>query len=294
MNEFIISFRESLEAALIVGIILTVLIRNGNRSLIKIVWISVVTALVLSAVLGVGIHRYITSRGDDSIEALLEGILMYLTAGLLFYVIFWMRKNLISQKEIERKTTVAASGGAWGIFLLVLFAILREGFETAIFLVASSSMDAGFSYLGFFGGMLLAIAIGYLIVIQGQRISLRKFFSVTSFLLVLFAAGMVAYGTHELHEYAEHMEGEKHGAYEEEEVGKVYDIFQSIPAEEGSPSFWYRQDGDKLVHILNDKGKVGVFFKGLFGYNSDPIWIEVILWFLTLAFGLYFWRRMYR
>jgi len=290
MNEFIISFRESLEAALIVGIILTVLIKNGQKSLITAVWISVAVAVVLSAVAGIFIHRFIEQQGDDAVKALLEGVLMYITAGLLFYVIFWMKKNLMSRNVIEDKTGAAAQSGSWGIFLLVLFAILREGIETAIFLVASSNIDQGFSMIGFILGILLAVGIGYLIVIQGKRISLKKFFSVTSLLLVFFAAGMVAYGTHELHEYMEAREG---GELVEEE-SKVYDIFRSRTLEEGAPPNWYIQDGEKYVHILNDKGKVGVFLKGLFGYNSDPIWIEVILWALTLIVGIIYWRRMYK
>ena len=295
MNEFIISFRESLEAALIVGIILTVLYRNNRRSMISIVWISVASALVASVVLGLLIQGVIERQGSEAVKALLEGLMMYITAGLLFYVIFWMKKNLVSKTVIEGQTLEASDAGKWGLFLLVFFAIVREGFETAIFLVASAGIDAHFSYIGFIGGIALAVLIGYLIVVQGRRIQLKQFFSVTSLLLVFFAAGMIAYGTHEIHEFLEEREMAEAGHEEhEEEEGAVYSIFEPKTINDNPDSFWYRESDGQYVHILNDSGKVGVFFKWLFGYNSDPIWPEVILWFLSVVFGLGLWRRMYR
>ena len=297
MNEFIISFRESLEAALIVGIIFTVLIKQERRNLLPTMWLSVILSVVASVVLGKIMYNVVEHQGNEAVKAMLEGILMYITAGLLFYVIFWMKKNLTSRDAIAKQTTDAAAGGKWGLFLLVFFAILREGFETALFLVASTSIDQSFSYTGFFGGLLLAVLIGYLIVVQGRRIQLKKFFSYTSLLLVVFAAGMIAHGTHELHEYLEYKEHASEGmVISEEEEGEeeeaVYSIFEPKTTDPGS--FWYKQQGDQYVHILNDKGSVGSFFKGLFGYNSDPIWAEFILWWVSLIFGLVLWRRMYR
>lgn len=290
MNEFIISFRESLEAALIVGIILTVLIRNGRKDLLSTVWLSIAASLVASVALGLVIYGVIERQGSEAMQALLEGVLMYITAGLLIYVIFWMKKNMVNHEVIAGQVNAAAGSGRWSIFLLVFFAILREGFETAIFLVASTSVDGHFSYIGFFTGILLAVLIGYMIVAQGRKVQLKKFFSATSLLLVFFAAGMVAYGTHELYEYAE--KSAVAAGKEEPELEVVYNIFPHQTEDPGS--FWYVRDGEKYIHILHDKGLIGSFLKGLFGYNSDPIWIEVILWLATLIFGLMLWRRMYR
>jgi high-affinity iron transporter len=308
MNEFLITFRESLEAALIVGIIFAVLDKNNLHHLKKSLWVSVITAVVASAVLGVVLYSVLENAPEGTRE-LLEGVFMYITAALLFYVIFWMSKTLASRDAITSQTKdAAANKGNWGIFLLVFFAIVREGFETALFLVASASIDESFSYVGFFVGILLAVLIGYLIVIQGKKIQLRAYFKYTSLLLVFFAAGMVAYGTHEVHEYIEEREHEEAEALaeqaaangtplpaahaEEEEV--VYDIFKAKSAEDQPSSVWYNQVGDDYIHILNDKGSIGVFFKGLFGYNSNPILIEVILWFVSLIFGLIVWRRAYK
>jgi len=308
MNEFIITFRESLEAALIVGIIYAVLDKNNLHSQKKQLWISVIIAILVSAVLGVVLFEGLKQAPEGTRE-LLEGVFMYITAALLYYVIFWMSKTLASREVITNQTTsAAAKSGNLGIFMLVFFAIVREGFETALFLVASTSIDNSFSYVGFFTGILIAVLIGYLIVIQGKKIQLRPFFKYTSLLLVFFAAGMVAYGTHELHEYLEErehskaaieattLEGAVEGAEHEEAEEYVYNIFKPKTADENPSSAWYKLDSESgdYIHLLNDKGLVGSFIKGLFGYNSNPIMIEVILWFVALIFGLMVWRKAYR
>lgn len=292
MNEFIITFRECLEASLIVGIIFTVLDKKGFNAQKRMLWISVLLSVLASVILGVVLYQLIQNVGDAGQQALLEGVLMYITAGLLAYVIFWMSKNLMSRQQITDQTRTALDAGKWGLFFLVFFAILREGFETALFLVASTSIDQQFSYVGFFGGIVIAVLIGYAIVIQGKKVPMRKFFSATSLLLVFFCAGMVAYGTHEMHEYFEAREAIKNPGVEEKE-NKVYDIFKYKTEADSPSAFWYTKEGEKYIHLLHDKGRIGVFLKGLFGYNSDPIWIEVILWFVTLAIGLIFWFGKY-
>ena len=308
MNEFIITFRECLEAALIVGIIYVVIDKNGFHSQKKMLWFSVIAAVVVSAIMGVGLYEVLEQAGE-ALQALLEGLFMYITAALLFYVIFWMSKNLANRDAITHQTRSALSGGSkWGIFLLVFFAILREGFETALFLVASTGVDNNFSFAGFSGGILLAVLIGYLIIVQGKKIKLRPFFKWTSLLLVFFAAGMIAYGTHELHEYLEEREHEEQSevisaeisetqeeaAAEHEEEEYVYNIFKNRSTADNPSKFWYDEAEGEYVHILNDKGIIGSFLKGLFGYNSNPILIEVILWAASLIFGLIVWRRAYK
>lgn len=325
MNEFIITFRESLEAALIVGIIYVFISKNGSQAHKNMVWLSVALSLLASAILGITIYKSLESVGDSAIKELLEGIFMYITAGLLFYVIFWMSKNLASKNALEKETTsVLSEGKKWGIFFLVFFAILREGFETALFLVASTGIDNDFSYIGFFAGIILAVLIGYLIVVRGKKLQLRLFFKYTSLLLVFFAAGMIAYGTHELHEFMEkrehaanhsnasaaeeeddcaelreHIEhdGGEGAALQEEEEEEEY-VFNLFPMKDGNtnPGKMYVLDKEcnVYVHILNSKGAVGSFFKGLFGYNSSPIMIELILWIISLIFGCMLWRKAYK
>ena len=201
MNEFIIVFRETLEASLIVGIIYTILIKNELYESIRKLWIGVAAALVFSILVGYFVYILKESFSNESARALFESVFMFITAGLIWYVIFWLSKHVSDRKQIEAETNTAVQASTWGIFFVIFFSILREGFETAIFLLGSFSMTGSFSYLGFSIGAALAILIGYLVVVQGKKINLRSFFQATTLLLVFLASGMIAYGTHEAESY---------------------------------------------------------------------------------------------
>ena len=298
MNEFIIVFRESLEACLIVGIIFTLLEKNSLTKEIKQLWMGVISALIASVIIGIILNNIKQSIGNASIDALVESFLMFLTAGLLWYVIFWLSKHVSDRSELESETEKAISTSGWGVFLVVFFAILREGFETAIFLISSFSILGSFSYVGFFSGMILAILIGYLIVIQGRRIHLRTFFQATTLMLVIFASGMVAYGTHEAEVFlvkGDHLEWV--GLENKTDIVRVWDILKpqsELNIDDNSSLYSYNLNGkNKYTHLLHDKGAIGVFLKGFFGYNSNPNWIEFILWFVSLMIGIRLWRKFY-
>ena len=298
MNEFIIVFRESLEACLIVGIIFTLLEKNSLTKEIKQLWMGVISALIASVIIGIILNNIKQSIGNASIDALVESFLMFLTAGLLWYVIFWLSKHVSDRSELESETEKAISTSGWGVFLVVFFAILREGFETAIFLISSFSILGSFSYVGFFSGMILAILIGYFIVVQGRRINLRTFFQATTLMLVVFASGMVAYGTHEAEEFlvkGNHLEWV--GLENKKDIVRVWDILKpqsELNIDDNSSLYSYNLNGkNKYTHLLHDKGAIGVFLKGFFGYNSNPNWIEFILWFVSLMIGIRLWRKFY-
>ena len=297
MNEFIIVFRESLEACLIVGIIYLLLEKNNLKKELKQVWLGVFSAIVASIVVAISLNYVKDSIGNESISALFEGLSMYITAGLLWYVIFWLSKHVSQREDIENKTKQAITASGWGIFLLVFFAILREGFETALFLMGSFSMTGAFSYIGFFAGLILALLIGYAIVIQGRKINLRLFFQGTTLMLAIFASGMIAFGTHEMEEFmvkGNHMKWV--GLQDEKQIVRAWDVLKPTPElKEGTnPIFYsYNQKNNMYTHILHDKGNVGVFLKGFFGYNSNPNWVEVCLWIISLIFGISMWRRFY-
>ena len=298
MNEFIIVFRESLEACLIVGIIFTLLEKNNLIKEIKQLWLGVIAALIASVIVAVILNNIKQSVGNASYTALFEAVFMFITAGLLWYVIFWLSKHASDRDTLEGQTKQAMATSGWGVFLVVFFAILREGFETVIFLMSSFSMLGTFSYLGFGMGMLIAVVIGYLIVIQGRRINLRSFFRATTFLLVLFASGMIAYGSHEAEEFlvkGNHLNWVS--LENKSQITRVWDVLQPKTElnEADNPAFYsYDLNGKgKFTHLLHDKGRIGVFLKGFFGYNSNPNWIEFIIWILSLVLGLKFWRQFY-
>ena len=274
MAEFIIVFREVLEASLVVGIIYLLLIKTNQTDQLPKLWLAVAASILASILVGYSVIQAKNALGNDSIRALFEGVFLYITALLIWYVIFWLSKHVSDRKILEDQATQALALSSWGIFLVVFFAILREGFETAVFLISSFSITGSFSYVGFVIGALMAIAIGYLIVQQGRKVNLKYIFKYTTLLLVFLSAGMVAYGTHELEEYLV-----KSDQIKKEEIYRPWDILQPI------------NDGD--YHPMHDKGIIGVFLKGFFGYNSNPNVIELVLWIAALMFGMNMWKRFY-
>jgi high-affinity iron transporter len=279
MAEFIIVFREVLEASLVVGIIYLLIEKTNQNEHFSQLWYGVFASILASIAVGYLVIQAKNSLGNNSTQALFEAVFLYLTAFLIWYVIFWLSKNVSNKKVLEGQALNAMELSSWGIFFVVFFAILREGFETAIFLISSFSITGTFSYLGFFSGAVLAILIGYLIVAQGRKVDLKSVFKYTTLLLVFLSAGMIAYGTHEAEEYLV-----KSGQMEKSEIYRVWNVLEPTEVIPGA---------GKTSHILHDKGTIGVFLKGFFGYNSNPNIIEVILWLLALMFGLNMWRRFY-
>jgi len=280
MAEFIIVFREVLEASLVVGIIYLLIEKTNQNEHFSQLWYGVFASVLASIAVGYLVIQAKNALGNDSTQALFEAVFLYLTAFLIWYVIFWLSKNVSNKKVLEGQALNAMELSSWGIFFVVFFAILREGFETAIFLISSFSITGTFSYIGFISGAVLAIIIGYLIVVQGRKVNLKNVFKYTTLLLVFLSAGMIAYGTHEAEEYLV-----KSGQIEKSEIYRVWNVLEPT---EVSPD-----TGKKISHPLHDKGTIGLFLKGFFGYNSNPNIIEVILWILSMMFGLNMWRRFY-
>ena len=117
-------------------------------------------------------------------------------------------------------------------------------------------------------------------------------------MLVMFASGMVAYGTHEMEEFLVKGNHLKYVNLESKiEIIRPWDILKPTKEIPGSANeIFYSfniNGGNKYTHILHDKGRVGVFLKGFLGYNSNPNWPELILWILSLFFGISMWRRFY-
>ena len=279
MAEFVIVFREVLEASLVVGIIYLLIEKTNQAAHFTKLWYAVFASILASIAVGFMVIQAKNALGNNSTQALFEAVFLYLTAFLIWYVIFWLSKNVSDKKVLEGQALNAMEISSWGIFFVVFFAILREGFETAIFLISSFSITGTFSYIGFISGAVLAILIGYLIVRQGRKIDLRGVFKYTTLLLVFLSAGMIAYGTHEAEEYLVKSE-----QIEKSEIYRVWDILEPTQSAE---------TGKTIYHPLHDKGSVGLFLKGFFGYNSNPNILEVILWFMAMLFGLNMWRRFY-
>ena len=287
MKEFIIIFRECLEAGLIVGIIYTFIHVNKIKDQKRNVWFGVLGGIVASILIGC-VFFFLGGRIPAEYETLFEGVSMYITALFLFYVIFWLSKKVSDKSLIQKSVKKSISKNeSWGLFLLILFAILREGFEIII-LLFKEIKNGELNFIGVSSGAIVAIIIIYLIFALGKKIPLKQFFASTTLLLVFIAAGLIAYGTHEVEEYLVDS-----GHIKEENIGRVWDILEPQSEKPSSSFYSFNEEKGKYYHILHDKGKVGDFLKGFFGYNSNPNYIEFFLWLFFLIFGLKKWAKFY-
>lgn len=258
---FLITFRETLEMALIVGIVLAYLRRSEAPYIFhRSVWVGVFTAIIASTALAALFER-VLGGFEGRMEAIVEGGLMFVAAALLTWMIHWMSKQRRIRSRLEQKVQRHQHEKAlWGLFLLVFASVLREGIETIIFLSAAAS--AGHADLfGAMFGITLALLIGFLFFAGAHRMQLKWFFRTTSSLLILFAAGLISHGVHELQE------------------AQVLTVLTA--------QAW------DINHIVSDTSAVGSVLKGLFGYNADPSFLEVIAYsaFLTAMGALFFAPR---
>jgi high-affinity iron transporter len=199
----VIGLREGLEASLIVGIIASFLARNGRRDALKATWIGVIAAVILC--LGIGIALVTLSRDlPQQAQEGLETVVGAFAVIMVTFMILWMTKHARSMKrELEGAAAEALkSGSATALVVMAFLAVLREGFETSVFLVSVIDEDnnATAATIGAFLGIVIAVVIGYGIYRGGVRLNLAKFFKITGIVLVLVAAGLTMTVLHTAHE----------------------------------------------------------------------------------------------
>jgi high-affinity iron transporter len=241
---FLIGLREGLEAALIVGIVLSYLKKMGTRRQAALWW-GVAAAVAVSLAAGLALQALgVAFEGLG--EQLFEGITMLLAAGVLTWMIFWMQRQARGiRAELEADVRQAMTGGWWGLFVLAFVVVVREGIETALFFTAAAfSASPVQTLIG--GGLGLAAAgvVGYFVFVASKRLDVRMFFRITSVLLIMFAAGLAAHGVHEL-----------------TEAGVLPVIIEHV---------WNTNP------ILDEDSAVGSILRSLFGYNGSPSLLEVV------------------
>jgi high-affinity iron transporter len=202
---FVIGLREGLEAALIVGIVAAFLRQEGRTDALRWVWAGVAIAVAICAAVGIGL-KVLSQELPQRQQEGLETVVAVVAVGMVTFMIFWMRRHARGLKrELEGSARAAlAAGSVLALVGMAFFAVLREGFETAVFLLAA--FDASTRPLAAGGGALLgvvvAVVLGWGIYRGGVRINLARFFRVTSVVLVLVAAGLLASAAHTAHEAA--------------------------------------------------------------------------------------------
>ena len=251
---FVIGLREGLEAALIVGIIAAFLAQQGRRDALRQVWAGVAVAVIICIGIAVALEAIssdLPQRGQEGLET----VVGVLAVAMVTYMIIFMRRNARNLKgELEGAAASAlASGSARALVLMAFLAVLREGFETAVFLLATfdASGDATTSWLGAVIGILLAAAVGYGIYRGGVRLNLSRFFRITGLVLVVIAAGLVMTAFHTANEAGWLTAGQV----------QAFDLS------------WLVRPGTPVSSLLT----------GVLGIQPFPVWIEVAAWLAYLV-----------
>jgi high-affinity iron transporter len=204
---FVIGLREGVEAALIVGIIATFLRQQGRLDALRWMWIGVALAVALCAAVAVVLEivdELLPQRQQETFEAVV-GVIAVATVS---YMIVFMRRHARALGGDLRESAAGAlaAGSAASLVVMAFLAVMREGLETAMFLLAAFQASIGVSPLsagaGAVCGVLVAVVIGWGIYSGGMRINLQRFFRITSVLLVIIAAGLLAGAVHHANEAA--------------------------------------------------------------------------------------------
>ncbi|CAN5259716.1 FTR1 family protein [soil metagenome] len=264
LANLLIGLREGLEAALVVGILIAYVTKIGRRDVLPKLWLGVSAAILVSLIVG-AVLTFGPSTLSFQAQETIGGSMSILAVGLVTWMIFWMAKhsrNLKHELEGQLASAVKSTGAA--VVVLGLVSVGREGIETALFIWASANTgnNPAIGMLGAVIGILIAVVLAYVIFRGLVRFNLGKFFAWTGGLLVFVAAGVLAYGVHDLQEA-----GVVPGV-----ASVAYSVAQVVP-----PTSWY-----------------GVLLTGLFSFSAEPTWLQVAVWVAYVAVVLTLFIRAQR
>ena len=261
LANFLIGLREGLEAALVVGILAAYLVKTGNTHRMPALWAGVAAAVALSLGVGALLHFSATTMSHEAEEAF-GGFMSLIAVGFVTWMIFWMRRTARTIKaELEGKLASALSMGAFALVAMAFVTVAREGLETSLFIwtAVKATGQSTEPIAGAALGLFTAVFLGWLIYRRAVRINLAKFFTVTGVGLVVVAAGVLAYGVHDLQE-AGLLPGLN---------ATAFDISSTIPI-----TSWY-----------------GTLLKGAFNFTPNPSWLELSAWlaYLVPVLTMFLW-----
>jgi high-affinity iron transporter len=264
LANFLIGLREGIEASLIVGILVAYVVRVGRKDVLHKLWFGVGVAVVVP--LGVGALLTWGPYGLSSqAQELIGGSLSLLAVGFVTWMIFWMGKTARSMKStLHTRLDAALLGAGWGVVVLAMLSVGREGLETALFVWATVASVGGAwePAVGAVLGILAAAVVGFLLYRGFVKINLGKFFTWTAAFLILVAGGVFAYAIGDLQEAGLIPGAETH----------AYDISGVVPA-----SSWY-----------------GTVLQGIVNFNPSPTWLQVIGWVAYIGVVTVFYVRQHR
>ena len=253
-SNYLIGLREGLEASLVVCILIAYLVKTGRRDALRPVWtgigIAIALALAFGCVLEFG-SQELTFQAQEG----LGGSLSIVAVGLVTWMVFWMRRTARHlRSELHGRLDAALAMGTGALVATAFLAVGREGLETALFVWASVHAAGDGTprpLIGVALGLASAVLLGWLFYRGAVRINLAKFFTWTGGMLVVVAAGVLAYGVHDLQE-ADIIPGL---------TSLAFDISGTIP-----PDSWY-----------------GTLLKGVFNFQPDPTVLQSVVWVLYLV-----------
>ncbi|MGW3492897.1 iron uptake transporter permease EfeU [Streptomyces sp. NPDC001020] len=253
-SNYLIGLREGLEASLVVCILIAYLVRTGRRDALKPIWTGIAIAVAIALGFGFALEFGSQELTFQAQEAL-GGSLSILAVGLVTWMVFWMRRTARNLKsELHGRLDTALKTGTAALVVTAFLAVGREGLETALFVWASvhaASDGTPRPLIGVALGLATAVLLGWLFYRGALKINLAKFFTWTGGMLVIVAAGVLAYGIHDLQE-ADLIPGL---------TNLAFDISGTIP-----PDSWY-----------------GTLLKGVFNFQPDPTVLQVTVWALYLV-----------
>ncbi len=259
LAEFIVMFRESIEAALIVGIMLAYLHKTKNQEHEKHIYLGVAWGIVASIALAYAFQ--FVQGGFEAHEELFEGVFMITATILLTWFILWMMKNKNIAEEIRNEVKVTLdSKQTTALMFLAFTAVFREGVEAVLFMAGIEVATGGVSILGGLLGVVAALVLGYLMFERAMRFNVGAFFRITTIFLIFIAAGLFSYGVHELSEVGIFPPLIEH----------VWDI---------NPP----QNPDGSYPLFHENGLIGSMAKALFGYDGNPSLLRVLSYIAYLG-----------
>lgn len=288
---FVITLREGVEAALVVGIVLAFLRKAKQSQLNYWVYAGVAVGIIASALVGILFSLLIPVLGAANpkytpvVEPLMEAVFSVVAIAMLSWMLIWMtRQARFLKSEVEGTIASALkqnnSAAGWGIFSLIFIAVLREGFETVLF-IAANFQQGIVPALGAVGGLVVAIVIGFLLFKWGIKINIRLFFQVMGVLLLLIVAGLVVSA---LAHFDTAVSVLAQMDRQSENLCFYYERFTKNPSCILGPRVW---DASK---ILPDNQFPGIILKTLFGYRQNIFLVQAVAYvlFLVTVGGLYF------
>ncbi|MFD6229836.1 iron uptake transporter permease EfeU [Streptomyces sp. NPDC060232] len=253
-GNYLIGLREGLEASLVVCILVAYLVKTERRDALRPVWLGIAIACALSLAFG-ALLEFGSQELTFEAQELLGGSLSIISVGLVTWMVFWMKRTARHLKaELHGKLDSALAMGTGALVATAFLAVGREGLETALFVWASvraSGEGSPAPLIGVLLGIATASVLGYLFYRGAVRIDLAKFFRWTGAMLVVVAAGVLAYGVHDLQE-ARFLGGLN---------DRAFDVSTAVP-----PDSWY-----------------GTLLKGVFNFQPDPTVLQLTVWALYVV-----------